>query len=122
MVSEFRGLIENWHVSNFHIADARPSAEAGYSEHLSTRGDNVAQVPQYLYENHTDCFNRLLEVMSQRVPGVSDVEPRPTEDGRPTASCLAGSWQRETCRALSGSRASSRASDSDESADPRPRP
>lgn len=82
VVSEFRGLIENWHVSNFHIADARPSAEAGYSEHLSTRGDNVAQVAQYLYENHTDCFNRVLEAMRRRVPGVSDVEPRPTEDGR----------------------------------------
>ena len=82
VVSEFRGLIENWHVSNFHIADARPSAEAGYSEHLSTRGDNVAQVAQYLYENHTDCFNRVLEAMSRRVPGVNGVEPRPTEDGR----------------------------------------
>ena len=82
VVSEFRGMIENWHVSDFHIADARPSTEAGYSEHLSTRGDNVAQVSQYLYENHPDCFARVLDVMSQRVPGVSDVEARPTEDGR----------------------------------------
>ena len=82
VVSEFRGLIENWHVSNFHIADARPSAEAGYSEHLSTRGDNVAQVAQYLYENHADRFDRVLEAMRRRVPGVSGVEPRPTEDGR----------------------------------------
>lgn len=35
-------MIENWHISDFHIADARPSAEAGYAEHLSSRGDNVA--------------------------------------------------------------------------------
>lgn len=27
VVSEFRSLIENWHISDFHIADARPSAE-----------------------------------------------------------------------------------------------
>ena len=40
VVAEFRNLIENWHISNFHIDDARPSAEAGYAEHLSTRGDN----------------------------------------------------------------------------------
>lgn len=82
VVSEFRSLIENWHISDFHIADARPSAEAGYAEHLSTRGDNIAQVAHYLYENHRDRFDRVLEVMSQRVPGVSHVEAKGTEDGR----------------------------------------
>ena len=82
VVSEFRSLIENWHISDFHIADARPSAEAGYAEHLSTRGDNVAQVAQYLYENHPEQFDKVLQAMRQRVPGVSDVEARPTEDGR----------------------------------------
>lgn len=82
VVSEFRSLIENWHISDFHISDARPSAEAGYAEHLSTRGDNVAQVAQYLYERHRGSFDRVLEVMRQRVPGVSRVEAKPTEDGR----------------------------------------
>ncbi len=82
VVSEFRNLIENWHISDFHIADARPSAEAGYAEHLSSRGDNVAQVAQYLYENHREQFDNVLQAMRQRVPGVSDVEAKPTEDGR----------------------------------------
>ena len=82
IVAEFRSLIENWHISDFHISEARPSAEAGYAEHLSMRGDNVAQVAQYLYEHHPDRFNRVLEVMRQRVPGVTQVEARPTEDGR----------------------------------------
>ena len=82
VVSEFRSLIENWYVSDFHIADARPSADAGYAEHLSTRGDNIAQVAQYMYENHLDCFDQVLQAMSRRVPGVSSVEARPTDDGR----------------------------------------
>lgn len=82
VVSEFRSLIENWHISDFHISDARPSAEAGYAEHLSTRGDNVAQVAQFLYEHHRESFNRMLKVMAQRVPGVNRVEAKPTEDGR----------------------------------------
>ncbi len=82
VVAEFRSLIENWHISDFHISDARPSAEAGYAEHLSNRGDNIAQVAQYLYENHRDSFDRVLQVMSERVPGVSRVEAKPTEDGR----------------------------------------
>ncbi len=82
VVAEFRSLIENWHISDFHISDARPSAEAGYAEHLSTHGENVAQVAQFLYEHHRARFDRVLEVMRQRVPGVQKVEARPTEDGR----------------------------------------
>ena len=82
VISEFRSLIENWHISDFHISDARPSVEAGYAEHLSTRGDNVAQVAQYLFQHHPERFDRVLRAMSDRVPGVSRVEAKPTEDGR----------------------------------------
>ena len=82
VVSEFRNLIENWHISDFHIAEARQSPEAGYAEHLSTRGDNIALVAQYIYENHPDAFSRILEAIKRRVPGVEHVEARPTEDGR----------------------------------------
>jgi predicted ATPase len=82
VVSEFRNLIEHWHISDFHIADARPSEDEGFAEHLSTRGDNIAQVAQFLYEYHRDDFNRILEAMQHRVPGVSTVEAKPTEDGR----------------------------------------
>ncbi len=82
VVSEFRRLLENWHISDFHIADARPSAEVGYAEHLSRRGENVAQVAQFLYEHHRDRFDAILEVMRQRVPGLDQIEARPTEDGR----------------------------------------
>ena len=82
VVSELRSLIEGWHISDFHIPDARPSSEAGYVEHLSTQGDNVAQVARYLYENHREQFEKVLQAMGQRVPGVSYVEAKPTEDGR----------------------------------------
>lgn len=82
VVAEFRAMIESWHISDFHISEARPSAEAGYAEHLSTRGDNVALVAKYLYENHRERFDQVLKSMSQRVPGVEKVEARPTEDGR----------------------------------------
>lgn len=82
VVAEFRSMIENWQISDFHIAEARPSAEEGYAEHLSTRGDNLAQVAQYLYTYHPKRFEAVLDAMKRRVPGVSQVEARPTEDGR----------------------------------------
>ena len=82
LVIELRSLIESWYISNFHIADARTSAEAGYAEHLSTLGDNVAQVAHYLHENHPKRFRNVLEAMQDRVPGVDKVEAKVTEDGR----------------------------------------
>lgn len=78
----FRRIIENWYISDFHINDARESQEAGYAEHLSTRGENLPLVAQYLYENHPNVFQKVLEKMKQRVPGVSQVEAAQTEDGR----------------------------------------
>ena len=82
VVAEFRNLIENWHISDFHIADARPSAEDGYAEHLSMRGENVAQVAQFLHDHHSDRFQAILDAMKRRVPGVSKVAAEPTVDGR----------------------------------------
>lgn len=80
--ASFRRLIENWHISDFHISAAREGQEAGYAEHLSSRGDNLPLAAQFLYENHRDIFNKALEKMKQRVPGVSQVETALTEDGR----------------------------------------
>lgn len=82
VVASFRNIIDHWYLSNFQIADARPSVDDGYSEHLSSRGDNVAQVARYLYEHHRDRFDRILEAMRTRVPGIKNVQAHPTGDGR----------------------------------------
>ena len=82
VVSEFRSLIENWHISDFNINEARPGSEAGHADHLSTQGDNLAQVAQYLYDHHPDRFDKVLQAMQTRIPGVSNVEAKPLEDGR----------------------------------------
>ncbi|MCA2693981.1 MULTISPECIES: AAA family ATPase [unclassified Microcystis] len=78
----FRSLIENWHVSDFHISEARGSKELSYAEHLSPTGDNIATVAQYIYQQYPTIFQQILEKMKQRVPGISSVEAKETEDGR----------------------------------------
>ncbi len=78
----FRRLIEAWHVSDFHIEAARGRKEiTGDSEHLSPSGENLPRVAQYLFEQHSKIFTRLLKVMAERVPGVADIQPVVTEDG-----------------------------------------
>ncbi|MEY2978920.1 MAG: hypothetical protein RLZZ435_3059 [Cyanobacteriota bacterium] len=80
--SAFRSLIENWHVSDFHISDARGSKDALYAEHLSPTGDNMAVVAKYIYDEHLEIFQQILDKMKERVPGVDQVEAADTVDGR----------------------------------------
>jgi predicted ATPase len=80
--SEFRRLIENWHISDFHITSARGVKDEDASIHLSSSGDNLASVARHLYENERKTFDRILTKMRERVPGVADVEVKPTDDGR----------------------------------------
>ncbi len=75
-------LIERWHVSDFHISRARPEQEIGYAEHLSREGENLSQVIEYLYHHHRRIFDVIIEKLKQRVPGVTKVESKPTEEGR----------------------------------------
>ena len=79
----FRRLIENWHVSDFHISAARGSKDAvGADDHLSVTGDNLQLVARHIHEEHPDIFQEIVRRMRERVPGVSSVVPKPTEDGR----------------------------------------
>jgi predicted ATPase len=80
--SALRQLLENWHVSDFHISAARGRKEAtGAVEHLSETGENLPRVAQYLFDNHHEIFKNILQRMQERVPGVSGVEPELTQDG-----------------------------------------
>ncbi|MBO0661781.1 AAA family ATPase [Jiella sp. MQZ9-1] len=80
--STFRSLIENWHVSDFHVQAARATRDAGYAEHLSAEGDNLALVTQYLFEQNKPILDRILGIMRDRVPGIEQVESRQMDDGR----------------------------------------
>ena len=75
-------LIERWHVSDFHISRARPEQETGYAEHLSREGENLSLVVEYLHDNHPRIFSRIKEKLKARVPGITHVESKQTEEGR----------------------------------------
>lgn len=90
----FRQLIESWHVSDFHISAARGRKEAsGDSEHLSESGDNLPLVAQRLFEQYPETFQKILDTMKRRVPGVSGVEPKLQDDGYLTLRFQDGSFK-----------------------------
>ena len=75
-------LVENWHISDFHISRARPEQESGYAEHLSREGENLSLVTEYLHSRHPKTFKTILERMSERVPGINYIDAKITEEGR----------------------------------------
>lgn len=75
-------LISNWHISDFQIQHARPEQEAGHAEHLSTQGENLALVTEFLFKRHRITFEKILTRLASRVPGISKVEAKTTEEGR----------------------------------------
>jgi len=81
IISSFRSLLERWYVSNFKIEYGRNLSETGISEHLSINGHNLAQVTKYMYDYHRDIFDMVLEKLPKRIPGITKVEAKETEDG-----------------------------------------
>ncbi len=86
-------LIENWHLSDFHISRARPEQEAGYAEHLSREGENLSLVVEYLFKNHRDAFVRILERLKGCIPGITHVDAKTTEEGRVLLKFQDGSFE-----------------------------
>lgn len=80
--SQLRELIEGWSVSDFRIESARLEPDAAPAEHLNEDGSNLALYAQYLHEDHPEVFADLLKRMARRVPGVEEVLPEDTGDGR----------------------------------------
>lgn len=86
-------LIENWHLSDFHINRARPEQEAGYAEHLSREGENLSLVIEYLFNHKRPVFDKIVEKIKARVPGIDNVEAKTTEEGRVLLKFQDGSFE-----------------------------
>jgi predicted ATPase len=86
-------LIENWHLSDFHISRARPEQEAGYAEHLSREGENLSLVIEFLQKQHPKVFDEILKKLASRVPGIVSVGSKVTEEGRVLLKFQDGSFE-----------------------------
>ncbi len=81
-VAALREFITDWYVSYLSIDDTRGQPEAGPQERLSKNGDNLANVIQYLKEQHSDILEKIFKTLSQRVPQLESVIADPMPDGR----------------------------------------
>lgn len=80
-VAALRRFITDWHVSYLSIDATRGQPDAGPQERLNTSGSNLANVIQYLKEQHPARLAQIFKTMSQRVPRLESVLSDPLDSG-----------------------------------------
>ena len=81
-VSALRRFITGWHLSYLAADHTRGVPEAGPQERLSSTGDNLPNVIQYLKEQHPARLEQVLRSLSACVPKLQNVEAEILTDGR----------------------------------------
>ncbi len=81
-VVALRDFIMGWHVSYLSSDEARGQPEAGPQERLSKTGDNLANVIQYLSEEHADRLGLIFSRLQKKVPKIHNVMANQMPDGR----------------------------------------
>lgn len=81
-VAALRDFITGWYVSYLSADSARGQPEAGPQDRMTKTGDNLANVIQYLAEQHGDRLEQIFEVLRRRVPRIERVLAETMPDGR----------------------------------------
>jgi len=81
-ISALRQFITGWYLSYLTAETSRNQPDAGPQERLSVTGDNLANVIQYLKEQHPELLEKILKTLSRRIPHLEKVEAETMPDGR----------------------------------------
>jgi predicted ATPase len=81
-VGALRRFITGWYLSYLTADNTRGVPEAGPQERLSTTGDNLPNVIQYLKERHSQRLDKILATLTKRVPRLEKVDAQVMPDGR----------------------------------------
>jgi len=81
-ISAFRQFIEGWYLSYFTPDAARSLPLAGAQQHLNSKGDNLANVVQFIEREHRDVFQDILNRIAEKIPSIDKIDTEKTSDGR----------------------------------------
>ena len=81
-VAALRDFIMGWHLSYLSADNTRGQPEAGPHDQLTRTGDNLANVLQYLSEQHPSQLERIFSELRDRVPRIERVMAETMQAGR----------------------------------------
>ena len=73
-IERFKSFIKKWYLSYFTPDSAREITQYGVDKHLNLKGDNMANVVRYLEKIHGEIFQKILDDISQKIPGIGKIE------------------------------------------------
>lgn len=73
-IARFKKFIRSWYLSYFYPDAARKIPQSGIEKHLNLHGDNMGNVVWYLERNHPVILKRILNDISQKIPGIGTIK------------------------------------------------
>lgn len=81
-IKRFRDFLKGWYLSYFYPDAARGLPSAGPQKHLNIHGDNIGNVVQFMEREHKDRFKQILARIAAKIPGLTSIDTKETEDKR----------------------------------------
>ncbi len=81
-ITRFRNFIQGWYLSYFSPDRARSLPMAGPQKHLNVHGDNLGNVVQYMEREYKNKFQKILDQIAEKIPGIDHIDTKKTDDGR----------------------------------------
>ncbi len=81
-VSNLRRFITDWHLSYLSTVTTREPTETASQKRLSETGDNLPNVIQFLQERYPERLEKIISILSDRVPRLEKVDTELMMDGR----------------------------------------
>lgn len=81
-ISALRRFISDWHLSYLSTDATRQTADDGPQKRLSPTGDNLPNVIQYLQERYPERLEKIISLLSDKVPRLESVDTELMMDGR----------------------------------------
>ncbi|MDR2763362.1 MAG: AAA family ATPase [Planctomycetaceae bacterium] len=81
-IVRFRQFLDNWYLCYFKPDAARSTPMPGSQRHLTSNGNNLANVVQYWENEHKERLDALLNNILKPILGITRIETKTTEDGR----------------------------------------
>ena len=81
-VSALRRFITDWHLSYLSTDATRQATDDGPQKRLSATGDNLPNVIQYLQERYPERLEKIISILSNRVPRLEKVDTELMMSGR----------------------------------------
>ena len=80
-VSALRRFITDWYLSDLSTDATRQATDDGPQKRLSETGDNLPNVIQYLQERYPERLEKIIAILSERVPRLEKVDTELMRDG-----------------------------------------